>query len=247
MARPRGNGKKREMQERKKTGGGKLIGYIRVSTTGQGTNGHSLAGQEARLRAVAEQEGFDLIDVVADVESGAKERDALADVQRRIMAGEAQGIIFPKIDRLGRSMIHLLKLVQWAEQEGVDLLATDEGWQVRDGQKADKMLPFRLAMAEVELERIRDRTREGLRAAREKGVRLGRPPLNVALEEQAAKLRREGRTLQEIADMFNAAGHRTAQDREYKTMTVYRMINRVDPAANPEGGLPGKALAAVGV
>ena len=103
--------------------------------------------------SIAAREGFVLVDVVAEVESGAKERDGLADVQARVLAGEAQGIIFPKVDRLGRSMVHLLKVVDWAAKNRIDLLSADEGWQVRDGAKVDKMLPFRLAMAEVELER----------------------------------------------------------------------------------------------
>jgi DNA invertase Pin-like site-specific DNA recombinase len=183
---------------------------------------------------------------VAEVESGAKEREGLAEVQARVLAGEAQGIIFPKVDRLGRSMIHLLKVVDWAAKNRIDLLSADEGWQVRDGAKVDKMLPFRLAMAEVELERIRERTRDGLKAARDKGIRLGRPAENTGdLAKRATQLRRQGKTWQEIADLFNAEGLRTARGKEFKTTTIARMIERVDPAANPEGGYRGNPLAAV--
>ena len=246
MGRPRGTKKQREQQARLATGAGKFIGYIRVSTQAQGENGHSLAGQATRLQEVAAREGLELVDIVTEVESGAKERDGLADVQARILAGEAQGILFPKVDRLGRNQIHLLKVVAWAVDEGVDLLAADEGWQVRTGQKVDKMLPFRLAMAEVELERIKERTRDGLAAAKAKGVKLGRPALNVALEADAAELRRKGLTLQDIADMFNAQGLRTTKGTEYRPTTIYRMIERFDPEANQVGGgWSGKRLAAV--
>jgi len=226
-----------KQRERLVTGAGRMIGYIRVSTQGQGTNGHSLDGQRTRLQDAAAREGFELVDVVSEVESGAKERDGLAEVQARVLTGEAQGILFPKIDRLGRSMIHLLKVVEWAVTNRVDLLSADEGWQVRDGAKVDKMLPFRLAMAEVELERIRERTRDGLRAARAKGVKLGRPALNTELQERATTLRRGGMILQEIADTFNAEGHTTATGAQFKATTVYRMIGRQDPTANPVGGL----------
>lgn len=245
MARPRGNGKERQREARLATGAGRMIGYVRVSTQAQGATGHSLAGQVTRLQEVAAREGLELVDVVQEVESGAKERDGLAEVQSRIMAGEAQGIMFPKVDRLGRNQIHLLKVVAWAVAEGVDLLAADEGWQVRDGKKVDKMLPIRLAIAEMELERIRERTRDGLAAAKAKGIKLGRPALNVTLEADAAKLRRQGLTLQDIADTFNAQGHRTGTGTEYKPTTIYRMVNRFDPAANPEGGYSGKVAAAV--
>ncbi|MEN6640950.1 MAG: recombinase family protein [Armatimonadia bacterium] len=246
MARPRGTKVSKEQQARLATGAGKLIGYIRVSTTQQGTNGHSMDGQRTRLQEAAIREGFTLVDVVAEVESGAKERDGLAEVQARVLAGEAQGIIFPKVDRLGRSMVHLLKVVDWAVKSRIDLLSADEGWQVRDGKKIDKMLPFRLAMAEVELERIRERTRDGLKAAKQKGVRLGRPAENVGyLARRATKLRRQGKTWQEIADLFNAEGLRTARGAEFRTTTISRMIDRTDPTANPEGGHRGNALAAV--
>ena len=116
MARPRGTKASKEQAARMATGKGRLIGYVRVSTEQQGLRGHSLDGQRTRLQETAAREGFELVDVVAEVESGAKERDGLKDVQARVMAGEAQGIICPKIDRLGRSMVHLLKIVEWAVQ-----------------------------------------------------------------------------------------------------------------------------------
>lgn len=135
MAQPRGTHIGKEQQARLCTGAGKLIGYIRVSTQAQGATGHSLDGQHARLQETAARDGFELVDVVAEVESGAKERDGLAEVQARVLAGEAQGIIFPKVDRLGRSMVHLLKVVEWAAHNRVDLFSADEGWQVREGAK----------------------------------------------------------------------------------------------------------------
>lgn len=244
MARPRGTKQERQRQAILATGAGKMIGYIRVSTREQGESGHSLEGQRTRLQEAASREGLELVDVVSEVESGAKERDGLAEVQSRVLAGEAQGILFPKVDRLGRSMIHLLKVVDWAQKNGVDLLAADEGWQVRDGEQVDKMLPFRLAMAQVELERIRERTRDGLKAARAKGKTLGRPAENVALADRAVQLRRQGMTLQAIADLFNAEGNRTARGAYYAAATVYTMIQRTDPTANPEGGHRGNALTA---
>jgi len=229
---------------RRTNGAGKFIGYARVSTVTQGENGHSLDGQQTRLREVAEREGVTLVDIVVEVASGRKERDGLKEAQARIMAGEVQGLIVPKIDRLGRSTIGLLKMVQWAETEGVDILSVAEGWIVREGKVVDEMLTGRAWFAELEAKKISERTREGLAAAKAKGVKLGRPALNTELQQRAAKLRGKGLTVQAIADLFNSEGHRTAGGAVYKAMTVYRMVNRVDPQANPEGGYRGKALAA---
>jgi DNA invertase Pin-like site-specific DNA recombinase len=121
-----------------------------------------------------------------------------------------------------------------------------EGWQVRDEAKADKMLPFRLAMAEVELERIRERTRDGLRTAREKGVKLWRPAENIGdVAARATELRKQGQTWQAIADLFNAEGHTTARGGKFYTTTVARMIERTDPTPNPIGGYRGNMDGAV--
>ena len=56
------------------------------------------------------------------------------------------------------------------------------------------------------------------------------------LQERAAELRRRGLTVQAIADLLNSEGHRTARGAAFRPMTVYRMVNRVDSTANPEGG-----------
>ena len=245
MARPRGTKKDRDAQVRLSTGADRFIGYIRVSTADQSTSGHSLAGQVTRLRDAALREGIDLIDVVQDVESGGKQRDGLDDVWRRVLAGEAEGILFPKLDRLGRSQLHLASLVEQARAQGISLLSSDEGWQVSRGDLRNEALPFLIALAQVERERISRRTKEGLAAARAGGVRLGRPALNTELEARATELRRQGRTLQEIANLFNDEGHATATGAEYRATTVYRMVNRTDPTANPEGGHRGKVVAAL--
>jgi len=126
MARPRGTRQQRQQALRLANGAGKFIGYIRVSTAGQEQNGHSLQGQITRLQEVADREGFDLLEVVQDVESGAKRRDGLDDVWARVRAGEAEGILFPKLDRLGRSQLHLASLVEQARDQGLTLYSSDE-------------------------------------------------------------------------------------------------------------------------
>jgi len=245
MGRPRGTKKQREQQARLATGAGRFIGYVRVSTADQEENGHSLAGQVARLQEAAQREGLELVDIVQDVKSGAKQRDGLDAVWARVLAGEAEGIITPKIDRLGRSQLHLASLVEQAEAQGISILTSDEGWQVRRGELCNEALPFLIALAQVERKRISRRTKEGLAAAQAAGVTLGRPAENVALADRAADLRRRGLTLQEIADLFNGEALRTARGTEYRPTTVYRMIQRTDPTANPVGGWSGKELAAV--
>jgi len=250
MARPRGSRKAQERQERIQQGAGRALGYVRVSTRLQAEEGHSLHGQEQRLREVCEREGIELVEVVVEVESGAKVRPGLTALQARIREGEARCIVYPKLDRLGRSLIDTAKLVEWACAEGVDLLSADEGWQVRGGEKADKMLPFRLAMAEVELQRIRERTKEGLAAAKSKGVQLGSGQRLQAADPvtvRAVELLRLGATYAAIAEALNAEGHRTARGGAFHVGPVYKLLRRVAPElvdARAEGNRVGDGLAA---
>lgn len=237
MARPRGSKQQREQAMRLQTGGGKFIGYVRVSTADQGENGHSLDGQRSRIEAAARREGLTLVDVVCDVESGAKQRDGLDEAWERIVAGEAEGLLFCKLDRVGRSQQHLFALVQEARDRGLSLLGADETWHVRRGELVSEMVFFLMAFAQVERERISRRTREGLAAAKAKGVKLGRPAENVGeAAERATELRRTGMPWATIAKTLNDEGYTTARGGQFYPATVGRMIDRTDPTANPEGG-----------
>lgn len=243
MARPRGSKAERARAMRLQTGGGKFLGYIRVSTAGQEQEGHSLDGQEARLRLLAEAEGLELLEIVQDVESGAKQRDGLDAAWERVRKGEAEGLIIMRLDRLGRSLKDLAALKDEAKELQASILAVDGGWQVRRGEP-NGALSVLMGVAEMERELISRRTKEGLAAARRKGKRLGRPPENTDLQDRATELRRQGLTLQAIADRFNEEGHRTARGSIYRPKNIMQMVNRVDPTANPEGGHSGNALLA---
>lgn len=211
----------------------KLIGYIRVSTEEQSAHGHSLQAQEHRLREVAEREGYEVIDVLCDVASGGKrDRVGLDTARARIDSGEAGGLVYVKLDRVTRSLLQGAEIVEWAKTGGHTLLSADEGLQVHRGELAQTALPFLLAMAQVEKDRIRERTLAGLQAARRKGIRLGRPPENVGkLAERALELREKGYSYDAIAIHFNGEGHRTARGAEFKAMTVSRMVERLCPNA----------------
>lgn len=248
MARPRGSKRQRAMQARLQTGAGRLLGYVRVSTLDQ-ANGHSLDGQRDRLRDACERAGYTLVDVVEDVASGAKERDGLKDAQARIDAGEAEGLVFAKLDRITRSLAHGARLVEWARDNGITLLSSDEGGvMVKQGELVNEALPVFLAIAQMERERISRRTREGLAVAKAKGKRLGGPQRRETtdpLVKRAVRLREKGMTTAAIADLFNEEGETTARGNAFSPMAVWRYVQRAKPEANPEGGYPNARAAAV--
>lgn len=251
MARPRGSRKAQEREDRLALGRGRLAGYVRVSTLAQAEEGHSLSGQEARLREVCERNGFELAAIYSDVASGTKtDRDGLREAQEAVTRGEAEGLVFGKLDRITRSMRHGAALVEWARSEGYTLLSSDEGPMVTRGTLVNEALPFFLALAQVERERISRRTKEGLSAAKSQGVQLGtgrRLQAEDPAAVRAVELLHEGLTYQAIAAALNSEGHRTARGCAFHAGPVYGLLRRIaqaDVDARAEGNVPvGAALA----
>jgi len=214
------------MARRKASSENKAIGYVRVSTTQQGENGHSIDGQIERMKRRCAEEGLKLVDIVVEVASSTAERELFEAVQERISNDEARCLVGCKIDRIGRSLIHLASICNWAEREKASIFSVDEGWQIRDGKIVDNMLPFRIAMAQVELTNIRERTRQGLAAAKAKGVKLGRKPQNPELAERCYQLRFGQRLKwQEIVDLLNKEGVVTKGGRAVNLGTLYGMVS----------------------
>lgn len=106
------------------------------------------------------------------------------------MAGLQAGDVLTvwRLDRLGRSLPHLIEVVRDLEGKGAHFQSLTEGI---DTTTAQGRLTFHLmgALAEFERSLIIERTQAGLKAARSRGVRVGRPPaLTPAQVKHARKL-----------------------------------------------------------
>lgn len=171
------------------------IGYARVSTLEQ-----NLSLQLRALKA----DGCDVI--YRDRASGSSNmRRGLARALSR--CGHGDILVAWKLDRLGRSLTDLLHLSDALKARGAGLkILTGQGASIDTTRPEGRMIfSIFAALAEFERELIAERTRAGLEAARERGVRLGRPPkLTPAQLEQARALIDEGMlTRAEIADAFD--------------------------------------------
>jgi DNA invertase Pin-like site-specific DNA recombinase len=158
--------------------------YVRVSTNSQDT-----AMQEAELKESAERRGWPFIVYRDHAQSGAKEKrpgldSMLADVRR----GRISVVMVWALDRLARSVKHLVELAEEFNARGVHLVALK---QSIDTSSPAGMLTYVVlsAVAAFEREMLRERVRSGIRSAKLKGKRLGRPSLNQLTPEQIAKLR----------------------------------------------------------
>lgn len=163
--------------------------YCRISTL---NHRQSVDLQLNDLRKLAEQRGFQIVKEYCDEgQSGSKNsRPALDAMLADARRGRFQTLLIWKLDRLGRSTSHLISLLEEFRAWGVELVSFSEGL---DFTTTSGKLFFTLVSAFAEFERdcIRERVRAGLRNAKAKGTRLGRPRV-VVDTAQIALLRGQG-------------------------------------------------------
>lgn len=189
-------------------GAGHLIGYARVSTEDQ-----RLDLQLAALEAA----GVAPADVWTDKASGIKsDRPGLAGALKACRAGDV--LVVWRLDRLARSTAELLKIADQLGARGVALHSLTERI---DTSGAGGRLVFTVfaAMAEFERNLISERTRAGMKAAREKGRRGGRPTkLSDRQLGMIERLLADAQTTgQQVADQFGV--HRSTM---YRALDDYR-------------------------
>jgi DNA invertase Pin-like site-specific DNA recombinase len=212
------------------------LAYIRVSTAKQGRSGLGLEAQRDAIVRFAQAEGFELLAVHVEVETG-KGADAIE--RRPILktalddARKAKAqVIVAKLDRLSRDVAFV-----------AGLMASRVPFIVAElGADADPfMLHLYAALAEKERALISQRTRDALTRAKAKGVELGKHGRNVlapknreAAQERATALRSvftakldAGKSLRTIAAELNAEGVPTPMGKEWHLTTVKRMVDRL--------------------
>lgn len=182
----------------------KLIGYARVSTQDQ-----DAALQEDALRAAGCWKIF------TDTGSGAAaSRPELDRLMDQLRPGDT--LVVWRLDRLGRSIRHLIDQMAVLEDMGVGFRSLQESI---DTTSPGGKLTFHIfaAMAEFERDLIRERTQAGLQAARARGRQGGRPRLLIGANlERAQQLYDQKRlTVDEIAKIVGVS--RT---------TLYRSLRR---------------------
>lgn len=144
---------------------GKFVAYYRVSTTKQGINGLGMDAQRNAVMNYLNGGDWKLMAEFAEVESGKrKDRPELVKAIA-LCREEGATLLIAKLDRLARNAAFLLNL----RDSGVDFIATDM-------PHADKFTVGIMALvAEKERDLISQRTRDGLAAARRRGIKLGNP------------------------------------------------------------------------
>ena len=171
--------------------------YARVSTDGQ-----SCENQLAELRSVAERNGWQVVGEYVDAGvSGAKGRDKRPQLDALLKAAvrrEFDLIMAWAVDRLGRSLQHLVGFLEEIHSKGVDLYLHQQGLDTTtpSGKAMFQMLGV---FSEFERAMIRDRVKSGLARAREQGRVGGRPRLPAKVTQAVLDKRTAGFSIRKIA------------------------------------------------
>ncbi len=170
--------------------------YARVSTT---DTGQDVGMQLRELEAYAKARGWTIRDRFVDegISGSQTKRPALDRLLAACRRRQVDVVLVWRLDRLGRSLKHLIMTLDELQSLGVAFVSLHE--QLDCTTAAGQLLLHLLgAFAEFERAIIRERVKAGLANARSKGKRLGRPSLGIDAR-QIRSLRRSGHSIRQIA------------------------------------------------
>ena len=220
--------------------------YCRVSSQGQEENA-SLPTQEAACRRFAAGRGYAVADdrVYREVHSGADlwERPRLTALRDAIRRREVRAVVCHALDRLSRKQTHLAIVVDECDRAGVELLFATEEFE--KSAVGDFIRSAKAFAAELEREKIRERTQRGLRSRIESGKLRGGgwpmlgycwrdddhsgyaiDPIGATLVRRIFDMASAGHSTRAIAMSLNADGIRTPRGKDHWSHTTVRSILR---------------------
>jgi DNA invertase Pin-like site-specific DNA recombinase len=174
----------------------KLLALIARVSTDEQTHG----SQITELREYCARRCWEEVEEIADTVSGAKtSRQGLDRLMQAVRCGKVDVVLCYKLDRLGRSLSHLVQLVDEFRANRVALIVPGQGIDTSDTNPCAKFqLDILAAVCELERGLIRERVHAGMAAARARGVHLGRPPTLHEHMEAVRVLREAGQSIREI-------------------------------------------------
>ncbi len=171
--------------------------YARVSTDGQTVN-----NQLRELRSVAKRHGWRIVDEFTDKGvSGTKGRDqrpAFNQLCKAAVRRDIDMIMAWSVDRLGRSLRHLVTFLGEIHAKGVGLYLHQQGIDTTT-PSGKAMFQMCGVFAEFERSMIQERVKAGLARARAQGKRLGRPRVAPSVERKVRAQRAKGIGIKSIA------------------------------------------------
>ena len=225
----------------------RAVGYVRVSTDMQATDGLSLDAQTAAIEQYCLLHGLKLHSIYKDVISGAKaERPGLKEALESLHRG-ADILVVLKFDRLSRSIRHFCDLYETHFKSGKkELVAIRESIRL-DSSLGRALVSILLVFAQMEREATAERTREAVSHIRRLGYHHGKAPYGFQVvpspehprfkilvenpEEQKilGKIKSwadAGVKVPEIATRLDSEGSKPPQTDRWRTSFLYLLIER---------------------
>jgi site-specific DNA recombinase len=211
--------------------------YLRVSTAGQAVDGVSLEAQEARARAWADANGYEVAGVHSDAGLSGKRADnrpALQEALSEACRNDSALVVY-SLSRLARSTRDAISIAERLEKAGADLVSLSE--RLDTTTAAGKMM-FRLlaVLSEFERDLVSERTTAALAHLKATGRRVGEIPFGYrlaadgehvdkdAVEQKTLadirETRASGNTWSEVAESLNARGLTTKKGRPWTWRTA---------------------------
>jgi DNA invertase Pin-like site-specific DNA recombinase len=168
------------------------LGYARVSTEDQ-----TLQLQRPRLKEAGCEKVFE-----EKISGVVRKRPQLEKLLGEVRKGDV--LVVTRLDRLARSTAELLIIAERLQEKGAGLQSLDEPWADTISPSGRMVLTVFAGIAEFERALIKQRTEDGLRDARKRGVLFGRPrKMRPDQQQLAQELLKQGRSISEVARTFN--------------------------------------------
>jgi DNA invertase Pin-like site-specific DNA recombinase len=148
----------------------RVTGYLRVSTTDQ-----DLEKNKTDILKLAHSKKLGHVEFIEEKASGKVHwsKRLIANILEDSQKGDS--IIVSELSRLGRSMLECMEILSKCMSQGVHVYAVKGDWHLNDSIQS-KVVAMAFSMAaEIERDLISARTKEALRAKKERGIPLGRP------------------------------------------------------------------------
>jgi DNA invertase Pin-like site-specific DNA recombinase len=180
---------------------GKFVSYYRVSTDRQGRSGLGLDVQKAAVQQRLDGGRWQLIAEFVEIESGKRAKRPQLDAALAACKKHNTKLVVAKLDRLSRNVSFLLKLIE----SGVEVLFAD--LPELNGAMGKFMLITMANVAELEAGLISERTKAALKAAKARGVRLGRHGAEILAPRYRQEARDRAEQLGPVIRDFLANGY----------------------------------------
>lgn len=134
--------------------------------------------------------------------SGAKEkRPQLEKMINELEKGDI--VIVESLSRLGRNLKNILDIVDYFDKNNIKLISDKENIDTKSAM-GKAMFNFIAVLSQLERELLIERTQEGLKSAKEKGVKLGRPKIDIDIFDKAFDLYSSGKySVDKICKQFD--------------------------------------------